>query len=490
MSVSSHQPEQDAGDLCRHHADPPHDVGIAIGGRWLFITVVIGRLGLNDWWFHGRYHHGVTFATARVCCCAQRRMFAIEQNGGRASQIFRCMYRLRCICTHVTLAAVAALIFTTPAFAQTTGTYRDARRLGGSTSFHKPPLTNAASVKRMADARGMAADIRRVLADSGISETADAVLATMASQKSLNTGGLCTDAAPADGVLVECDFQPGATLEWMAYRPNINTGDRSPGRIERFRWAGRSAFKAFLFRVTNNNRIYTFVLPKPCGNLSLMSVTEIRTEAPPAPAPPAPRPPAPPPPVVAPPPPAPPPPTQPPPAVQPPPPPPDVDGGSLFFVDALFGKDRRVRPIAGRTTGNGLPVVGNAGIGNDSFAQCSPIVGLKAGLAKRFANDWEIAASGGVALSLVSADDKVNEHQWLIDVEANKYLNNGMFVGTGLSLWDITHSDTFTPAWLLQFGAPLGDKPVYFLVQSRLFLKEIDDVRNNYQIWGGVRVHF
>jgi hypothetical protein len=74
---------------------------------------------------------------------------------------------------------------------------------------------------------------------------------------------------------VECQFQPGATLEWMAYRPNLNRGNRTPGRIERFRWAGRSPFQAFLFRVTNNNRTYTFVVPKICGNLSLMSMSEL-----------------------------------------------------------------------------------------------------------------------------------------------------------------------------------------------------------------------
>jgi hypothetical protein len=37
---------------------------------------------------------------------------------------------------------------------------------------------------------------------------------------------------------LECDFQPGATLEWMAYRPNIRKGNRSPGRLERT--AGRA----------------------------------------------------------------------------------------------------------------------------------------------------------------------------------------------------------------------------------------------------------
>jgi hypothetical protein len=134
--------------------------------------------------------------------------------------------------------------------------------------------------------------------------------------------------------------------------------------------------------------------------------------------------------------------------------------------------------------------VGNAGASNEDFAQCSPILGLKLGVAKRFANDWEIAGAAGVAFSLVNGDDKVNEHQLFVDIEANKYLSAGAFVGTGISFWDITRSDSFSPAWLLHFGVPLGTHPVYFIGEGRLFLNEIDDVSNNYQVWGGLRIHF
>jgi hypothetical protein len=164
---------------------------------------------------------------------------------------------------------------------------------------------------------------------------------------------------------------------------------------------------------------------------------------------------------------------------------------SPFFIDVLGGKDRRVRPIAGRTTVDGSAIVANAGVAD--FAQCSPLLGVKIGVAKRFDNDWEIAGDAGVAFSLVSDDKKVREHEVLVDIEANKYVGGGSFVGTGLSLWDITHSDTFTPAWMLHFGVPLGTHPkhpVYFVGEGRLFLKQLDDISNNYQFWAGVRVHF
>ena len=365
--------------------------------------------------------------------------------------------------------------------------YRNANRLGGTTSFYRPALTNHESVKRMANTKGMADDIRKILRDAGIPETSNAVIAMLSSGLPATVMASCTGATPADGVMVECDFQRAATLEWMAYRPGVARGDRTPSRVEKFRWAGRQSFKAFLFRVTDNNRIYTFVVPKECGNLSLMSVQEIRRETPPAPAPPPapmvapPAPPAPPV-VIAPPPPAPPVMTEAAPAIA-------SVKASPFFFDVLAGKDRRVRPTDGRENLDGSAVFPSAGAGE--FAQCSPLVGLKFGMAKRFANDFELAGAVGVALSLVTDDKKVREHQIFADVELNKYVGGGAFIGTGISLWDITHSDTITPAWMLHFGIPLTKaRPIYFVGQARMYLDNADDIKNNYLLWGGVRVHF
>jgi hypothetical protein len=485
----------------------------------------------------------------------------------------------------------------------------------------------------MAAKKGVAEDIRAVLRESGIPETADAVIATLAGATSSVKGGFCSDATPADGIIVECNVQPGSTLLWMAYRPNARKGNRTPGRLENVRWAGNKPFEAFLFRVTNDYKIYTFIVPKPCANMSLMSVKEIEgepvgisvdrvcdpkgnlretirasgrdlervqrvsvaingqpageltapswtftsnrsgdytfdaidTKGRPYPvtprtahvdACPLPEPP------------------RKPTVVQPtcnvvlsavrvkggyeitvdatrsttgtsevapavtvalrddtgaavgqtltldssltgkilvPKPgtyratatvstPRVVEaGGNRYegtvtceesvtiekpighvsvFIDALAGKERRVRPIEGT---------------NLEFAQCSPLLGLKFGVAKRFQNDWEVAGVVGVAISLVTDDQKVNESALFVDAEVNKYLSGGSFIGTGLSLWDLTRRDTFTPAWLLHFGLPLtknANHPVFFIGEGRLFFDHIGDVRNNYLLWGGVRVHF
>ena len=389
------------------------------------------------------------------------------------------------------IAAFALAVTVAPAIAQQRSAdgYVTARRLGGTTSFYRPALTDPNSVKRMADSPNMATDIRKVLSDAGIPQTGDAVVAMLSGASTAANVGSCSNAAPADGTLVECNFANGDTLDWMAYRPNAPR-NRTAGRVEKMRWGGRTAFPAFLFRVTSAERIYTFVVPKACGNLSLMSVRTVERPAVVIPPPPA----AAPPPAPAPPPPAPPPARAPEPAPMAMPPtiaPVAVAKGSPFFFDLLAGKDRRVREIGDRSTNDGRPIFASAGPGE--FAQCSPLLGVKLGVAKRFTNDWELAAAAGVAFSLVSQDDKVREHQVLFDVEANKYLDNGVFLGTGLSFWDITHSDNFTPAALVHVGVPITKSqshPLYFLVEGRYLLDHADDIRNNYQFWGGIRLHF
>ncbi len=351
------------------------------------------------------------------------------------------------------------------------------RRLGGPTAFYHPPLTDAASLKRMATTPAIASDVQNVLGQAGLSELSDRVLSAMSGTDRASAGGACVDAMPQDGVLVDCEVRRGDTLQWMAYRPRTGKG---AGILQGMRWDGAKPFRAFLFRVTRNDRVYTFVVPKACGNLSLMNaidvprpaVAETRPVVAPAP-PPAP---------------APAPPPSPPPAaprvaevVAPPPAPPAaavVAASSPFFIDALFGKERRTRPIENTDL---------------DFAQCSPLLGLKLGVAKRFKNDWELAGAAGVAFSLAHGDEEVTEHELFVDIEGNKYLDSGVFIGTGLSLWDLTRSDTWTPAWMVHAGVPLSQGSrvkTYFLVEGRVFMDHADDLANNYQFWGGVRIHF
>lgn len=358
---------------------------------------------------------------------------------------------------------------------------QDVRQLGGSTAFYRTPLTNVASFRRMSDDPRVVANIRAVLDQGGIGTLGDRVVAAFTGATSSVVGGRCADATPADGVIVECDVAPGQELQWMAHRPR----GAAPALLRNIRWAGAKPFAAYLFRVTDGDRHYTFVVPKVCGNVSLLHMEETprvvaaAVEPPPMPAMAAA-------PAMA-----------PPPAAEPmlvertaPPPEPvfeqaaspvtssPVAHATPFFVDAMFGKDRRARPIDG-----GL-----------DLAQCSPIAGVKVGASKRFAGNWELGGAAGVAISLVTDDDKVKEHVFFIDAELNRYVAGGnVFVGGGLSLWDLSHSDTLTPAVMLHLGLPIAPRarfPVFFLVEGRVFLDSLDDIDNNYMFWGGVRVRF
>ena len=46
---------------------------------------------------------------------------------------------------------------------------------------------------------------------------------------------------------------------------------------------------------------------------------------------------------------------------------------------------------------------------------------------------------------------------------------------------------------MLHFGLPLGHHPahpVYLVGEGRMFLDHASDVKSNYLIWAGVRMHF
>jgi len=548
------------------------------------------------------------------------------------------------------VAAVVAAVVGAAASVSAQGTdgYKNARRLGGSTSFYKPPLTTAASLKKFGANKRVIADVQNVLGQAGLpADVAEKVVSTLANPGEVVKGATCGESTPADGTVVDCEFKVGDTLEWMAFKPRVK-GKPTPSLLRQLRWSGKKPFRAFLFRVTTADKIYTFVVPKPCGNLSMASAVDIAkppvqvsvdractpagkltatvratgdlakvgrvqvsingsaageltapswsmtsdrpgtysftaTDKSGNPYP------------VA----------QSSVTVDPCPVPTptitvvkpncrvnvtalkvkggyeltiDATGSSTgtseagptvevevydpsgalvgqkitldntlitkvtvpkkvvgtyrikstvttsksvvsgnnryegsdsceatinpaeatktvataegprLFVDGLFGKERRQRPISER---DDLSTPVPEGV--TEFGQCSAMAGLKFGVAKRFANDWEVAGDIGVGLMFVDTDTKVRKNPIFIDIEANKYLHNGMFVGTGLSFWDLARGETFTPAWLVHFGVPLNKGahvPVYFLGEGRLFFDNIDSVDNNYSFWGGVRIMF
>jgi hypothetical protein len=333
--------------------------------------------------------------------------------------------------------------------------------LGGSTRFSTPVQTVAA-LRRMATANR--ADIATLLDRVGLSSISADVIDRLTT-----------------GAVTETTFAPGGHLDWMFLRRK-GTADV----IRDLRWAGPRAFSAFQFTIETATMRYTFVVPKICGNLSLVSAVPVPSRAaaapPPTPAPPPPvaAPTSPPAPVPA----AAPPPAPAPPSVQAPPPPAAVPPQTLRpaaaraidpFIMGAFGKQRRTLEDDGEVLG--------------SF--CDPLAGFKAGVQIQAAPHFMIAPAAGVAINL----DEGSRTSLFGDLELNYTFDNGGYVGTGVGVWDFNHGDNVTADLLLHFGAPLthdadGRAKLLFAFESRLFFDHFDEPSSNYQFWAGLRYVF
>jgi len=166
-----------------------------------------------------------------------------------------------------------------PAIAQD-GTEHQVTRLGGTTRFSQP-LRTVDDLHAMVVANRSA--IRSVMVMAGYGDVS---------------------AQLADGFSVsevtDTTITPGSRFLFMALKRG-----GAPAVLRNVRWSGRDSFDAFQFKVTAGGYVYSFIVPKVCGNFSLVSKVAAPVPTAPQP-PPAPEPPPPP----------------PPPAYEPPPPPP------------------------------------------------------------------------------------------------------------------------------------------------------------------------
>jgi len=76
-------------------------------------------------------------------------------------------------------------------------------------------------------------------------------------------------AALTEGKFTEASVEPGTAIRWMA----LKRGGKPDILLDAV-WAGKQPFKAFAFTIEDGAKIYNFVVPKACGNLSLVSQTE------------------------------------------------------------------------------------------------------------------------------------------------------------------------------------------------------------------------
>lgn len=379
------------------------------------------------------------------------------------------------------------------AAAQSADGYKTATRLGGPSSFYGR-VRDGAALKRAASQRTFQRNVRTVLEANGLGSKADQILQILA--------------AADPSVVREVSRPVGSTLEWMALR----RGGTKPDVVRMVRWGGRRPYDAFQFEIDDMDRLYTFVVPKDCGNLSLASAApspekarrdaeaaeKARLEAERRAKEEAERK-----------------------AKE------DAERRAKeeaerkakedaerrakeeaerrakeeaerrakeeaerqareealrrdkvnIFADGLVGKERRVRDVseildrpAGFLSG-----------------RCAPVFGGKVGADIRMSPTWRFAPGVGIAINTRDTEN----YAVFAEAEFNRWFDKG-YIGTGLGVWDFTHSDTVAPSWLFGFGRELmrtqsDSGRLFFVGQGRLFLDEVDDASNNYQFWGGVR---
>jgi hypothetical protein len=147
-----------------------------------------------------------------------------------------------------------------PARAQSTNGGREINVsvLGSSNRFSQP-------VRTVDDLRAMANANRNQLTH----------VMTMAGLANISTQVLDTLIA---GHVTETTIAPGSHFYWMAMK---RAG--RPVVLQNVRWTGRQPFDAWQFAVRANGTTYDFIVPKVCGNLSLLTVaaaSPVMTRAP------------------------------------------------------------------------------------------------------------------------------------------------------------------------------------------------------------------
>jgi len=164
-------------------------------------------------------------------------------------------------------ATLAAAVLATSVVSASAQRETEIRVLGGPNRF-SGPMHSVADLRAMVNANRT--QFGNVLAIAGLDNISSQVLDT------LTTGNI-----------IETSVAPNTHMEWMALKRS-----GTPGLLRNVRWVGAQSFDVFQFNVEYAGYSYTFVVPKVCGNLALVSRTAMpvvrHEEPPPAPAPPPP----------------------------------------------------------------------------------------------------------------------------------------------------------------------------------------------------------
>jgi hypothetical protein len=392
------------------------------------------------------------------------------------------------------VALAGAMDLLAASTAQAQDNYKTLTRLGGGNRFD-PPLKDRAAVQKWVAKKRTQTAIAQVLEKAGLSSLNATVI------------DILTKASPDQ--LKETDIQPGTTMVWMAFR----RGGARPDIVRNVKWGGKKPFPGFTFIIDDLNQTYTFVLPKPCSNLSLVSSEPSREKArldaekaaadkaaaekaaaekaaadrarleaerrereraeaerlarekaaaekaaaeraaaekAAAEKAEAER-------LAA-----------------------ENDAKLDWFVSGLFGKERRTRPV--ETTVGSTTTTTNQSL-------CAPLLGVKFGPELKVSPNFKVNPAVGVALNFEDG----GYSSMFAEAEFNYYSANlKNYVGASFGIWDFTHGDYVTPSIGLQFGSQVWtnakEDKMYLVAEGRMFTRTFDaGLENNYQFWAGIR---
>ena len=407
------------------------------------------------------------------------------------------------LCNHLKRLAVFGtlgfILATSVASAQqATPEVRSVRVLGGPTRF-TAPVRDIPALTRSMSRPNIQRDLSTVLERAGMP------ILTAQVQNILS-----------NGQVTETTLAPGTVIEWMALRRG------GPNVVRNIRWDGAAPLEGFEFIIDDMNETYTFFVPEICGNVSLVRRepsreaarrAEIaRAEA--AKAAPTRRRPT----------------RRQPTRRQPtrrrptrqqptrrrptrrrltrrrptrrrPTRRPRMRAAEAARqaeeARLALERDLRVRPFIAGYFGKQQRQYDDtdpADVGrlvNPVPAFGDPLVGFKGGVNLRMSQHFTFAPSIGLALNL----DESERTSFFGDAEIQYIFARGAYLGTGVSLWDFTHSDNFTLAWLGTAGVPLwrndaAYRQLQLSLEWRQMFDRMSDPDVNYQFWGGLRFLF
>lgn len=320
--------------------------------------------------------------------------------------------------------------------AATAQEYKKITRLGTSQSVCPGGVETAADLQAYFAENPDA--IRSILADSGWSGDADALLA-----------------AVANGEMTEASYPVGTKLAWM--------GSKKDGQFVALpyrEWAGKQSFSGFSVNLRSDCKVYEMAIPKACCNVSLVSVSDDNsTECAPQP-------------VAA-----------PAPAVAP------VSEVADEPLLASTADPLALIPFLGVFAGTEtIPRIETAW--QKDIKDSSGLIGLKAGLIKQLSAKTSLAGTlSYYDRNGINDGNFYPEDNFAVDLGLERRLSERAFIAGGLGAWNVDDSDFREASLYGMVGGDLGESNMQWFLEGRVFDTDsmLDSLSDNKMFSVGIR---